>query len=234
MWPSWTTILSALRRVMCQSPRTLWGCPELWSTLACSWQECITVSAARWWTWAVSIHFCTSLSTAAGRRLTPMMSPLILVCLLSVWSIVWSETIGTCAAKPTSVFCCATNSPHNFASQYANRNLWESLCVKIGEKVGTDCFQVCVCRTFTFFVQQRLLFLVIRFAMMRPEVNLAKRLSKIFCLKLHGELGTRNYVQWCWWEGGWVDVDRYLRRSTQGCDRCTSDCHPVHCSPTLP
>ena len=30
--------------------------------------------------------------------------------------------------------------------------------------------------------------------MMRPEVNLAKRLSKIFCLKLHGELGTRNYV----------------------------------------
>ena len=40
--------------------------------------------------------------------------------------------------------------------------------------------------------------------------------------------------QWCWWEGGWVDVDRYLRRSTQGCDRCTSDCHPLHCSPTLP
>ena len=30
--------------------------------------------------------------------------------------------------------------------------------------------------------------------MMRPEVNLAKRHSKIFCLKLHGELGTRNYV----------------------------------------
>ena len=40
--------------------------------------------------------------------------------------------------------------------------------------------------------------------------------------------------QWCWWEGGWVDVDRFLRRSTQGCDRCTSDCHPLHCSPTLP
>ena len=40
--------------------------------------------------------------------------------------------------------------------------------------------------------------------------------------------------QWCWWEGRWVDVDRYLRRSTQGCDRCTSDCHPLHCSPTLP
>ena len=68
------------------------------------------------------------------------------------------------------------------------------MCVKICEKVGPDCFQVSVCRTFTFFLQQRLLFLVIRFAMMRPEVNLAKRLSKIFGLKLHGELGTRNYV----------------------------------------
>ena len=33
----------------------------------------------------------------------------------------------------------------------------------ICEKVGTDCFQVSICQTFTFFLQQKLLFLVIRF-----------------------------------------------------------------------
>ena len=117
------------------------------------------------------VHMCCQhplLLTVAGQRLTPMMSPLILATVpveRLLYRFVWDNR-HLCKAD---ISILLRNKLSILQVNMSNRYLWESLCVKICEKVcvkisvrnfGTDCFQVSVCRTFTFFLQQRFLFLV--------------------------------------------------------------------------